>query len=147
MNRSTPFFGRGRYIPDSRREGRQVKSVGTDPRTGTGHRLKERAYLICRYPVKVATGGLSAAGFIAESLTEVTSCMPARGPNTPAEFRDRISSSANRRKLNPLEHPAGSSEGVALRPPAWRSTRRPRWRLIRQKGWFEWFRLYPEGRF
>ena len=63
----------------------------------------------------VATGGLSAAGFIAESLTDVTSCMPARGPNTPAESRDRISSSATRRKQNPLEHPAGSSEGCSLK--------------------------------
>ena len=41
--------------------------------------------------------------------------MPARGPNTPAESRDRISISANRRKQNPFEHPAGSSEGCGLK--------------------------------
>ena len=37
-------------------------------------------------------------------------------------------------------------EAEPSRPPAWRSTRRPRWRLMRQKGSFEWFRLYLEGR-
>ena len=42
--------------------------------------------------------------------------------------------------------PLGAQRDVALRPPAWRSTRRPRWRFMRQKGWFDWFRLYPEGR-
>ena len=63
----------------------------------------------------VATDGLSAAGFIAKSLTEVASCTPACGPKTPAESRDRTSSSATRRKQNPLEHPAGSSEGCSLK--------------------------------
>ena len=63
----------------------------------------------------VATSSLSVARFIAESLTEVTTCTPARGSKTPAESRDRISSSATRRKQNPLEHPAGSSEGCSLK--------------------------------
>ena len=62
-----------------------------------------------------ADGGLSAAGFVAESLTEVTSCMPARGPSTTAESRDHTSSSATRKKHKPLEHPAGSSEGCGLK--------------------------------
>ena len=88
--------------------------MGTDPRTGTRHRPKERLTFFAGVP-SVATGGLSAAEFVAASLTEVTSCMPARGPNTPAESRDRISISANRRKQNPFEHPAGSSEGCGLK--------------------------------
>ena len=56
-----------------------------------------------------------------------------RGPKTPAESRDRISSSATRWKQNPRELPPGSSKRGSLKTTRWRSTRQPRWRLIRQE--------------
>ena len=40
------FIDRGRHVPAPRWEGRRVKRQGADPRTGTGHRPKDRLFQV-----------------------------------------------------------------------------------------------------
>ena len=78
-----------------------------------GHRPKERLTFLQVSPRLPPAVSPQRGSLPSRSQRLRRACL--RGPNTPAESRDRISSSANCRKQNPFEHPAGSSEECGLK--------------------------------
>ena len=142
-------LGRGRHVPAP--GGRDVGSnaKGTDPRTGTGHRPKERQSSFGGIPLLVS-GGLSAARFTARLLMEVTTSWVApvgsrafsvheflgekrshisRGVDGSLTAEGQRSSAKSSQRISRLGR---VREETPHAPPLRLQTRQQRWRLMRQ---------------